>query len=399
MPTGGSVPWLPEPLLDLELEGERLVPRWLGERDRLWLEHLLGELDTLQGRSRAEVSERLRRGPQLGERPLTWRAAVHLMLRQHRWEVQACRAPREIRAALFEAAAAAPLTRRGEVIAALARRWMLEPTALERDLYADLPDERRLQAPAQPHSISAWIGRYNLILAQSLLLRAVRLRAELAGQLKAVLRFARLRRLLCVASQLPDGNATLELSGPLALFHHTTKYGYEMACWLPALVRAPRWRLRARCRIGRQERTWEASFRDAIDSTHAPVRRFDSTLERCLHRDLRRIAPRWEILREADPVQLGRRIVCPDFTLIAPDGRRVPVEIVGFWTPAYLRHKLALLHQLPQRWVICVDERLGVADEALPAGLAVFRFRRRIDARELLRFVERMPRGRGPQLI
>jgi predicted nuclease of restriction endonuclease-like RecB superfamily len=41
------------------------------------------------------------------------------------------------------------------------------------------------------------LGRYNLSLAQSLLFRAARLRAEVAGEAKAVLRCARLQQLIC----------------------------------------------------------------------------------------------------------------------------------------------------------------------------------------------------------
>ncbi len=58
---------------------------------------------------------------------------------------------------------------------------------------------------------------------------------------------------------------------------------------------------------------------------------FDSKLEQRFFRDLRRAAPEWEVLREADPVQVGRQILCPDFTLVHPARRlRIPVEIVGY---------------------------------------------------------------------
>jgi predicted nuclease of restriction endonuclease-like RecB superfamily len=157
-----------------------------------------------------------------------------------------------------------------------------------------------------------------------------------------------------------------------------------MAAWLPVLVRAPRWSLEAACVVGGRRGTWRADWRDPIGVPAEPLRRFDSRLEERLFRDLSRVGPEWEVLREADPVQVGRRILTPDFTLVR-DGRRIPVEVVGFWTAEYLRAKLEALRSLPPGagWIVCVDEELGVRREQIPDG-DFLAFRRRVDARELL---------------
>jgi hypothetical protein len=159
------------------------------------------------------------------------------------------------------------------------------------------------------------------------------------------------------------------------------------------------WRLNTRVILRGEALFWRADHRDPLGTTHAPLKRFDSKTEERLFRDLRRIAPDWQILRESDPVQLGRRIVCPDFTLVDPLGRRrVPIEIVGYWTPAYLRDKLATLRALPPSaaWLVCVDEDLAAAEaHEIAAGSNVFRFRRRIDARQLLEHLRQTAAARG----
>jgi predicted nuclease of restriction endonuclease-like RecB superfamily len=198
--------------------------------------------------------------------------------------------------------------------------------------------------------------------------------------------------LLCLVEATSSGSARLNLSGPLSLFHHTIKYGRAMAAWLPVVIRAPRWSLTATCRFRGERTRWRADYRDPLGTTHAPLRRFDSKLEERLFRDIRRLDQGWQVLREADPVQLGRRIVCPDFTLVdRKRGLRVPVEIVGYWTPRYLQAKLQTFEALPPsaRWLVCVDSSL-VATEAktIAAGDGVFRFERRIDAARFLDHVE-----------
>ncbi len=384
---------LPQRLLDLDLDAETVRPRFVTSRGHLWVQALLDTLTACVGRPRAEVEQRLKRPPRLGETWFAWRAASALMLRRHGFEVHACAPPARLRRTLFCQAAAGPTLPRGQVLDRAAGELGVAAAELERDLYADVPAARVLRPRAEPDSVEQVMEAYNLALAQGLARCAEELTVTMEGGVKAVLRFARLRRLLCVAEQDAAGAARLTLSGPLSLFHHTTKYGNAMAAWLPALVRAPRWRLEAVCVVRGRRRRWRAGHGDPIGTPHLPPRRFDSALERRFFRDLTRTAPRWEVLREADPVHLGRHILCPDFTLVDRDrGLRLPVEIVGYWTPEYLRRKWEVLRGLPgdRPWLVCLDEALaGVAGE-VPEGIPCFCFRERVDVDLFLEFVERV---------
>jgi predicted nuclease of restriction endonuclease-like RecB superfamily len=51
----------------------------------------------------------------------------------------------------------------------------------------------------------------------------------------------------------------------------------------------------------------------------------------------------WQLEREGDILVRGQRVFFPDFTVISPSGFRVFLEIVGFWTPEYIRHKKEVL--------------------------------------------------------
>jgi predicted nuclease of restriction endonuclease-like RecB superfamily len=391
MPDGNSLLWpMPERLLDLELRGRRVVPGYLGEEDLPWVAELLERARGCVGRARTAVEAALARHPGLGEGHARWEAATHLVLGLWGFDLRdVLLPPATLRATLFEAAARAPVEERAAVTGRVAGGLGLAPETLLRDLYADLPEERVLAAGPELAAADL-VRRYNLALAQGLLMRTESLEVTLSSHITTVLRFARLRRLLCLAEALPGGGARVQLSGPLSLFHHTTKYGRAMAAWLPVVARAPEWRLNATCVLHGERWHWQASHADPL-APPDPLRPFDSKLEAAFARDLARQAPGWQLLREADPVQIGRSIVCPDFTLVDPArGLRVPVEVVGFWTPEYLAHKLAVLRRLPagQRWLVCIDETLAAQGEALPPEEA-FRFRRRIDVAAFLAFLER----------
>lgn len=282
---------------------------------------------------------------------------------------------------------------RSTALASVAEELSVTASDVERGLYADLPDARLLKPRNPPPSVPELMERYNLALAQSLLWRAEQLTIHVRAQIKAVLRPARLRGLLCLAENDPtNGGAVLRLSGPLALFHQTIKYGHAMASWLPVLIRTPRWSLEATCVIRGERYLWRASYRDLLGTTHVPPRRFDSKVEERLFRDLKRLGTSWEVHREADVVQIGRRIASPDFTLVDAERHlRVPVEVVGFWTPEYLRDKLELLSCLPRYkpWVVCVDSSLrpAAADRGFGQNQVIW-YTRRIDAAGLLQFIE-----------
>lgn len=392
---------LPADLVDADRCEGRVVPRYLTTRDHGWVQALQDELEGAVGQPREAVDERLVRlrlpGP---PRRRAAAAMTTLLLRRHTWRTESAVDPVAARAAVFELAGRERAASREDVLRRVADQAGVHSKDLAASLYADLPARRRLEAPGEALTTADALARYNLALAQSLLLRAERLRVEVGGQAKQVLRYARLHGLLVrvLAPADRDARTVLEVSGPLSLLRSTLKYGRAMARWLPALTRLPQWSLSARCVLDGEVLTFDAGPRDPLGTTHAVAKRFDSQVEARFFRDLKRVGGPWQVLREAAPVQLGRRLVCPDFTLVdAHRARVVPVEIVGYWTPEYLADKLRVLAALPPRrpWLLCVDESLaGALAERLPSD-RVFWYRRRIDAPAFLAWVEAQPLAPG----
>ena len=84
---------------------------------------------------------------------------------------------------------------------------------------------------------------------------------------------------------------------------------------------------------------------------------FDSALEEAFYGAFASSSTGWAISREPEPLITGKWLYIPDF-LLEKDGMRVYVEIAGFWTPEYLRRKVAKLKEIKDReLIVLADEK------------------------------------------
>jgi hypothetical protein len=263
--------------------------------------------------------------------------------------------------------------------------------ALQDSLFADLPGNQLIAAPAQPLSPGELALRANLALAQALLFRATSVRIEAEGNTRVLVRHSKLRGLICrVVERSATADAMLELSGPFALFRHTRLYGRALGELVPLLAWCRRFRLRARCVVQGRPVTLQLGTGDPIFPADEP-RRYDSHLEERFARDFRRLAPDWDVVREPEPVSVGSTLIFPDFALHhrRDAARRWLLEIVGFWTPDYVARKLALYRSARlSNLILCIDESRNCAAADLPSAGLVVRFRRRVDAAAVLRLID-----------
>jgi uncharacterized protein len=397
--------------LPLRLIEERAFIDYLGPQDEPWLRVLLGEMARFEGRRRRELCERLSE-PLPCEAPFfKRRAATRALLALWRREppgtstsargpsrpararkASAVLQPASLRARLFNDAAVSD-KRASVLIDEAAAELGLAREALLDLLFADLPGERPVHAPAAPPTPAEAALRTNLAIAQAVLMRASRVELRVEGGVRPIVRLAKLRGLLCTIVDVPEvGLPVLEISGPFSLFQHTMLYGRALAELLPHLAWCARFELRAACALRGRLATVSVESGDPIFPA-APPALYDSRLEERFACDVARLAPDWDLLREPEPLRSGTTLIFPDFLLrhrLHPE-RQMLIEIVGFWTPEYLTAKLEKLRQadLPA-CLLCIDEDRACATADLPPHLPVIRFRRRIDAAAVLREVERL---------
>lgn len=383
---------LPRALLSASvgLDGALVVPRYLGPRDEPWLRALLDVYAAFEGRPRSALGERLGEPLVVRAPKAPLRMARHVLDRATR--SKPCRpvAPEAVRRAVFGRAAAVP--DRAEVMALVARELELEPEALEEQLFGDLRSSERVGPVPAELSTVALAQNTNLALASALLGRARSLRVKAFGNTRALVRHAQLVGLICTAEASAGGGIVLDVSGPFALFRHTLIYGKRLASLVPRAMWCERFELEAKVSLA--PGAGLVTYR--LDNT-APIpagrelERFDSAVEARFARDFARLGSEWDLVREPEPVPLsGGRLLFPDFALVhRRDARRVLVEIVGFWTERYLADKLARLREAQLgSLLLCVDERRGCRDDALPPGAEIVRFRSRVCAGEVLARIE-----------
>jgi predicted nuclease of restriction endonuclease-like RecB superfamily len=255
--------------------------------------------------------------------------------------------------------------------------------------------------PGSPEDLAL---RINLALVQALLVHAARVRIDVEGQTRALVRHARLRGLICTVKERGGaGDLSLELSGPFALFRKTRLYGRALGEIIPMLAWCPRFRLRAECVLQGRPLTLELRTGDPILPGSAP-RRHDSRIEERFGREFRKLAPGWDVVREPEPINADGTLIFPDFALQcrADPARRWLLEIVGFWTADYLARKLARYRSARlSNLILCIDEERNCAPADVPPSARVVRFRRRVDPAAVLRLVDGtigpQPLGLDPQ--
>lgn len=381
---------LPASMLVHRVHGEEIVPGFLGENDHPWLRLLLEERERFVGRPQRELKERLGEPLGGGATLAKQKLAAYVLQRFRSSRAKPALLPRHARAALFRAAAHAAGAR-AAIVASAAERLEVAPGDLESALFADLPGERTVTPLAPAVSPTELALRINLALAQAFVYRASTVRIEMEGNARAVVRYAKLRGLICRVSRRDEtGGAMIEISGPYALFRHTLVYGRALGDTLPLLAWCRRFRLRSRIVLRGRQRIFSLASGDPIFPSAEP-RRYDSRLEERFARELQKLAPAWDVIREPEPVEAGGSLIFPDFALQHRNdrARRWLLEIIGFWTPDYLARKLAQYRDASiANLILCIDADRCCQDGDLPPQARVLRHRRHVDAAEVHRIIE-----------
>jgi predicted nuclease of restriction endonuclease-like RecB superfamily len=218
--------------------------------------------------------------------------------------------------------------------------------SIERSLFADVIEFHRLQEFAGYDSPEALLSRYNVAQFQAALYGAVQMTVWATVDFKVILRAVKLARLMHSIARLTDGRYRLVLDGPASVLRETRRYGVAMAKFLPSLLACRQWKMHAKVKSRRG--TWQLSLRltseDGLGGTLAAPCDFDSDVERSFAEKWGVEAREgWTLIREADILHRGQKVFLPDFVFQHEDGRRVLLEIVGFWTPEYLAAKATTL--------------------------------------------------------
>lgn len=270
------------------------------------------------------------------------------------------------------------------MLAGVGAALSLSAAQVEQSLFADLKDERRVLtfSDCSPEYL---LNRYNVALAQAVLLRSTAMECRVWGETPArfrqLFRAVKFHRLICTIRESSGNSYTLTLDGPLSLFSATNKYGMQLAQFLPALLHCKAFDLRASVRWGaeRKEKQFALSSVDGLRS-HLPDFGVYTPPELKMFADgFAAKVQGWVLHEEPHPVSLPDGVWVPDFRLVhAKSGKEVFVELYGFWRRGDVEalHKRLAKH-LPGKFVLCVGEQLRTDEaDAAAFGAGVYRYKR-----------------------
>jgi uncharacterized protein len=381
---------------------QRILPYYIDADDPNWLaasERLLDLFRGQEGRTRGELEEDLADafGDEGGQ--LVYRGLAKLLEDRCDFEVVSSQPPENLREAIFRAATehrrggkappneneiARPLSfDRMAVLQQVADQLGLTAAEVDQGLFADLKGEQRL-IRFKDISAERLLQRYNVALAQAVLLRSTRvhvaIRNEPPARYRQLLRLVKFHRLICEVERTGDNCYLLHLDGPLSLFSATQKYGLQLALFLPAVLLCSDFEVNAELAWGpqRKPKTFAVTPADRLVSylpdsgTYVPP-------ELGMFVELfRKKVEAWEIAEETEVFPLGDGFWVPDFRLThRATGRSVYLEVLGFWRKSSAElHLQRLRRHAREPFLLAVSDGLRIEEaelEGLPAGVHRFR--------------------------
>jgi predicted nuclease of restriction endonuclease-like RecB superfamily len=385
---------------------DRILPYYIDTSDEQWrlaAEQLLDLYRSFNGRTRGELEEEIAStfGEEAGT--LVHQGLAKLLEDRCEFDVVSGHPPEKVRAAVFREAVVVRQNvessgrfDRDAVVLAAARQLGMAIEDVERSLFADLKTEQKL-VRFQDISVEHLLDRYNVALAQAVLLRAVRVHVTITGEppqrYRQLLRRLKFHRLLCEFERTAADSYVLHLDGPLSLFSATQKYGLQLALFLPGILACKNFELKAELRWGPQKKAkvFLLTHRDRLTYPGPdPGMYVPPELNLFVESFRKRIAD-WELREETEVYPLGNGFWVPDFRLVHRDSdQSVLLEVLGFWRRSSAEKHLNYLRRFAKEpFLLAVSDQLHIEEaglEDLPAG--IHRFRHMPLADEIARLAE-----------
>ena len=207
-----------------------------------------------------------------------------------------------------------------------------------------------------------------------------------------------------------EGGYRIDLDGPISPFvSSTTRYGRQMAAFLPALLLCEQWRLLARVRPPQAlgEMSYQLDSTSSLRSFFKSSGLFDSRLEADFagefEQKMGNKRGHWQLTRESEVLLLGDTVMIPDFILVddQDESRKIMIELVGFWHPEYLRRKIEKVRAANcAHLLLLVYQGLKITEDAFQdAASEVIFFQNKPVLKEVMETVEEMAeRVYGPRV-
>lgn len=369
-------------LLHFTTRKGRIRPRFLNRKDED-LRRVVGELltaaDHALGSPKREVDEALGAIALGSDKPKVARGLVKLIT--DRMEVREPgeeawrRRQQTYEVAMRTLASLAPNATLRDYERGVEAQLDLSVDELRERLHEDLPDQRAVET-YEPFDAEGLMDRYDLALAQGLVLYAQRLELEVPEadrpEVRRVLRFLRFCRLVAEVEPSEAGTRLL-VDGPAAIFEGAKSYGLQMASFMTVVPTLSEWGLSAEVQLPRRSRArLDLSYKDPLSGRFSGGAGY---VPNEVKEVLERVEiPGWTVDTFPHPRPVGARgLAVPDFALVSDAGPLLVVELFHRFHRGALERRLSDLEATPDpsfRVGVCrtllKNEGLAERVESLP---------------------------------
>ena len=384
--------------------GAKIFPRLLRTDDASYLrdaEVLIEIFEEFDGKTRGELEKELEEYVGTGTDYRILRGFIKLLTDRSEFETSSVAEPVEIRRKVFlEAGKFQPVLpdsdQRKELLQTVAEEFQSDAETIFANLYADLSARQKLIRfeTIAPEDL---LDRYNLAQAQALLYKCVEMKILItpseAANYRAI--FGWIKHFGLIHSVI--GNAAngyeITLTGAASLFNRSQKYGIRMAVFLPALLLCKNWKMAAEIQQKEGAFFYElTSEQTELNSCYFDEPEYENSDVEKLKKNWEKSAANWRLEQNREVVDLGRTAFIPDFVLIAENGEKIYLDVLGFWTPKSLKKRLEEFEAAKfQKFIFAASQELrGSREEPLWTSANVVFYKTKIEPKILVETAEKL---------
>ncbi|HEC88684.1 MAG TPA: DUF790 family protein [Thermoplasmata archaeon] len=376
---------LPRDLLIVSKRKGSIKPRYL--KDTQIAEELIELFKEYEGRKYKELQEKLDEMEDLYGNYKVVRGLSLLLERRCEFESISLIDGKRVREFLFDKGFVLNEEERNKIIDEACKHFNVSREEIEEAMFSDLKEEQIIKKFYYIPPLEL-IKRYNLSLTQTLLFDALEMLFTISGNYQQVFRQIKYLGLMYEI----EGNE-VKITGPASLFKKTRKYGVAMAKLLPPIINADKWRIKAKIELRRKARIYDFEL-VSNDDVMLPrymekVTHFDSEVEERFYNEFKSLNIGWKIKREPTIIEAGNYIIIPDFGFYKNEnGIEHYLEVVGFWTPEYLKKKIWKLKNAKVNITVAVNENLSCKKEDF-SGDVIF-YNRKIPLTAIIKILKKL---------
>lgn len=285
----------------------------------------------------------------------------------------------KVRAFLFEKGLATNDTERAQIIEQACEFFDASREEIEASFFSDLPEERIIKN-SRPISAMDLIKKYNLSLTQTLLFNALELTISVESNFQQIFRQINYLGLMYEVDKDASEGYLIKITGPASLFKKTKRYGTAFAKLLNAVVYSDKWNLSAKIEMkwGNEPKIYDFKLNSSdsilLRENKAEIDDFDSEVEAQFFKDFKLYNTGWDIKREPTIIRTKNYVTIPDFGFYK-HGQVLFLEVVGFWTPEYVKKKIWKLKNAETKIMVAVNQNLNCEKEDFPREVIFYKDR------------------------